>query len=242
MGEGLENCSLPLSLGCVEGIGEVDVAKSDDSPLNAVVGESVPLDGLDDRSNPKEDVFISAPTNLDFDEGMGKKGKGKRKSPISQPSPALIGKRASQCCLAPYWREWALRHLGLSPQQIAIDLFPCKGLEACANVIEGSRDVFAFDWSKLCQGSPGNYLWANPPFGSMHRVVEKIALEECKVVLVTPVWEETSWWPILKKMAARSGGLPRGEHLFHDSLTLNLLPSPRWRAMVWVIDGSEGRS
>ena len=218
--------SLPLPLGCSEGSKEIEEPGIDNSPQIALVGESHPPHDPGDRSNPREVNLDSdydsdssaciAPTYLDSWEAQGKKsGKRHRRVPPST-SPAPIWVRAGEYRLAPCWREWALRGLGLPPQQIAIDLFSRKGFGACASAIDRSQNAFAFDWSKLGQGVGDKYLWANPPFGVMHRVLAKIALEECKVVVVVPQWEEASWWPMFLGMVSHftMGAPPPGHVIF----------------------------
>ena len=249
MGEGLEKCSLPLSLGCVEGNREVLVGKTDESPPSVPVGESLPLDGLEDGSNPGEEdsspdsdfIFCAEVAPTYRHEGRGGRAGRNRRSKFPQPSPAPIWVRAGEYRLASCWREWALRHMGISPLQIAVDLFSRKGLGACAIEIDRAQNAFAFDWSKLNQELPDSYLWANPPFAMMHRVLGKIALEECRVILVAPIWEEKSWWPVLKRMTSHSVVLPGGYSPFYGAILLNLLPPPKWRVMVCVIDSTKGK-
>lgn len=137
--------------------------------------------------------------------------------------------------LAPCWREWALARLGVDPRDVKVDLFAQVGDRASCYAIDRSENAFAFDWSRLCENE-GEVLWANPPFQIMSKVLGKIKRDPCRVVLLYPVWEEAKWWETLQSMIVVSVYLPKGECLFNGSVRKDMLPPPKWRAMVCVVD------
>ena len=68
------------------------------------------------------------------------------------------------------------------------------------------KDAFSQNWNEA------GFLWVNPPFDVMDRVVEKLVQEKVKAIVVAPVWKHMVWW---KKIGKYCGG-------FHG-----IDPSPR---------------
>lgn len=163
--------------------------------------------------------------------------KGKGTTPPHKCAP--IWMRAGEFRLAPCWREWALHRLGVTPQQIRVDLFSKHGEGACALSIDRAQNAFSFDWADLCKGGD-DYLWANPPFQALPRVLAKISQEPCRVILVCPVWEEEKWWDLVQKMTSNRVYLPQRKNLYYGAVKVDMLPPPQWRTMVCVVDSTGG--
>ena len=53
------------------------------------------------------------------------------------------------------------------------------------------QNAFAYLWD------PGICLYANPPWTLIGKVLDKIAMEGARVLLVTPHWKEAPWYGLL---------------------------------------------
>ena len=51
---------------------------------------------------------------------------------------------------------------------------------------------------------PGVSLYANPPWTLIGRVLDKIAKDGARVLLVTQHWQEAPWYELLLKLTVRS--------------------------------------
>jgi hypothetical protein len=52
-------------------------------------------------------------------------------------------------------------------------------------------DAFTFSWQKLVN-KEDEFLWANPPFYMMEKVVAKIWQEPSRLVLCLPEWQDAA--------------------------------------------------
>ena len=68
------------------------------------------------------------------------------------------------------------------------------------------NSAWNYDWRKFC--SEGKYLWANPPFDDLKKVVTKACLEPCKIILVAPNWNSGNWKELLGKVATHVFEIP----------------------------------
>jgi hypothetical protein len=109
--------------------------------------------------------------------------------------------------LDPHLRERALKELDIDPKHIALDLFASHENSQEMFFINKDMNAFSFDWSKLCT-TPSSILWANPPFSMMEKVLTKIAIEPCRVVLCSPIWKVQPWWKLLKKLEFSHVNIP----------------------------------
>ena len=88
-------------------------------------------------------------------------------------------------------------------------------------------DAFYQPWPKK-----GGY--ANPPWVLLNRVLRKVKMERCELVLITPLWRNQSWWPELLSMACSTPiHLPQHYHLPGDTRKQPL----QWDAIAWKIHG-----
>lgn len=145
--------------------------------------------------------------------------------------------RAGEYTLACEWRDWALKNLGVPSENLVVDLFARTGGSLCPLAIPKHLDAFTFEWAKLLQ-SPSHFLWANPPFSIMERVVAKLQVEPCRIILCSPVWPEASWWDALQALTTHHILLPQGEPLFYGAVRKKILPPPDWRVMICWIDST----
>lgn len=105
-------------------------------------------------------------------------------------------------------RESVLQDLQVPKCKIAIDVFANHYNHQEAEYFTRQNSAFYYDWSKLL--GEDQVLWANPPFSQLEKVVTKVAIEPCKMVLVTPNWPSTSWTRILEKLAIKRTIIPEG--------------------------------
>lgn len=140
--------------------------------------------------------------------------------------------------LDPKWRVWALEALGVQSKKISVDLFASPWDAAAPLYITKAMNAFTFDWASLSTG-PDDLLWANPPFGLLDRVANKLSCEPCQVVLCTPEWECENWWWLLESLPHRRERLPPKVKLFYGSIKKTALPQKAWRTCVWLIDTRE---
>jgi len=77
--------------------------------------------------------------------------------------------------LLPKLRDEALNQLGIDTQLIHIDLFATHSNHQEPLYCTVHNSAWWYDWSKLTEGD--QWLWANPPFSKILRVLTKIVLE-----------------------------------------------------------------
>jgi hypothetical protein len=90
--------------------------------------------------------------------------------------------------------------------------------------------------------SDENYLWANPPFTMIEKVLTKIVLDKSRVVLVTPDWGHTGsngqWRKLLDRLTTDHLELP-AKPLYVRSLDNRLMEKPCWNTLVSVVDATK---
>ena len=86
-------------------------------------------------------------------------------------------------------------------------------------------------------------LWANPPFSKLSRVDTKIALDKCKMVLLTPDWGFSApnghWRSILDQLTVKRVPLPDTKLFEKFGDPENLLPKPHWGSFLSLVDGEQ---
>ena len=95
-------------------------------------------------------------------------------------------------------RLGVLKKLGIDPATVEIDLFASLDDTQDKLFCSEENSAWYYDWGKLC--GKGMYLWANPPFEDMKKVITKACLEPCKLILVSPVWQNANWKRLLDRV------------------------------------------
>lgn len=185
--------------------------------------------------------FLDLTSTVDAIDGEERHEKSKEQlhTSNSKGEPAPIWVRAGEYSLTPYWRHWALTHLGVTPSNLVADLFTRHVDVGIPLGLTRTQNAFAYDWGNLSQGE-GNFLWANPPFQILFKVLAKVCINPCRVVLLCPVREEATWWPFLQAMPMQRVLLPSDTCLFFGAVKKDVLPPPRWRVMVCFLDSTKG--
>jgi len=99
--------------------------------------------------------------------------------------------------------------------------FLCPGVEAV--------DAFRQWWATV-----GEVNWANPPFSLLLRVLLLILEQGAETVLVTPLFPDRLWWPLLMRMASQVLIFPRAPLFFSGEEQL-IMPPPPFRVAAWHI-------
>jgi hypothetical protein len=87
--------------------------------------------------------------------------------------------------------------------------------------------------------------WANPPFGLIGRVLEKVRKERCTMTLIAPIWPTQPWFPILlSTLIDYPYLLPHQKELFLPGFLGNeqALDHPHWNSAAWHISGKRNSS
>ena len=91
-----------------------------------------------------------------------------------------------------------------------ISWFPDKSATFC--------DAFSLNWSNL-------HSYAFPPFNLIGRVLQKVVLDHCELVIVVPEWPSQTWYSKLISMLLEPPlYLPRGEHCLQNPINQRAAP------------------
>jgi hypothetical protein len=124
----------------------------------------------------------------------------------------------------------ALETLNVDPREIEVDLFSNLKNHTRALFCRKENSAFWYNWAKL-----DTTLWANPPWTKLSHVLHKACLQPCKLILAHPVWEDESWYKLLKKIAIKTYHVEQGTPVFYTDKKV-LLPSPSWQTAITLID------
>ena len=91
------------------------------------------------------------------------------------------------------------------------------------------EDAFAQSWK-------GKFLWMNPPYSMLDKVVHKLAEDGASAILVVPNWPHRLWWRHLQVMVSTSLFFPRGHRLFE--LSGRTCGPSRWGTWAYFITGT----
>ena len=70
----------------------------------------------------------------------------------------------------------------------------------------------------------------------LDKVLTKIAVEPCRMILVTPNWPGSKWMRILDTVAIKQSFVPPETPLYKGDSQKKTLPPPPWETMVSLID------
>ena len=105
--------------------------------------------------------------------------------------------------MLPNVRMDVLKELGINPLNICIDLFASHDNKQEKLYCTKTNSAWSYDWGKLTS-KVDEYLWANHPFTKLLLVLTKVAIDEARLVLVTPDWGDTGdvgkWRRILDRL------------------------------------------
>ena len=121
----------------------------------------------------------------------------------------------------PYVREdYAVRRVvfedilvGLGVPRPPVDAFATKPIiyVQCGGVPGGEHE------NDFVQSWRGQFLWMNPPYSMLDKVVHKLTEDGPSVILVVPDWPHRLWWRRLQSVVSTSLFFPRGHRVFELS-------------------------
>ena len=133
-------------------------------------------------------------------------------------------------------------------EELNIEGDPCGDdfIELFANHVNADSKLYCwrqgnsgwwYSWRDLGRWK---YLYANPPFSQMEKVLTKVALEGARVILVVPEegkWMKKAWRELLTKLTITQVRLP-DVPMYKVDYGVELLPAPKWRTNLCLVDGS----
>ena len=96
------------------------------------------------------------------------------------------------------------------------------------------NSAWYYNWSKFSEN--GRILWANPPFDDLEKVLTKVCLEPCRMVLVTPNWQKGTWRSILEEITIYRQIVPANVPVYESQVSTWLLPGRSWETIVTYMD------
>src|SRR6266540_3409435 len=121
-----------------------------------------------------------------------------------------------------------------------IDLFASRLSRQVENYFSWGPDPEAAGTDAFAHRWPSRGAYANPPWGLIPKVIEKIRKEKCKIVLVTPRWPTQHWYADLLQLSYRSPiVLPKIPNLLRPTTwdgNRGINPS-RWDTIAWTLSG-----
>lgn len=132
-------------------------------------------------------------------------------------------------------RNEVLQLLEVPKMNIRVDTFANHKNAQESLYMTRENSAWRYNWSKLTRKNE-EILWANPPFSQMSKVVTKLCLEPCKMVLVYPNWVDQYWYPILEKISVAKVQVPSGVKLYKSDWDDRPLPAPQWNTCVSLVD------
>jgi hypothetical protein len=120
--------------------------------------------------------------------------------------------------------------LFFTPYRPNVDLFASPQNNLLPNFCSHSNSAFSYHWGSL------GTVWANPPFHLLNAVWHKAQHDHAVILLLAPLWNS----PLLRSFFAHARKifpLP-DEPLFCRSHSSTPLPTPPWRAAVFLLDFS----
>ena len=140
--------------------------------------------------------------------------------------------------LVPKLREQILSSLGLSASSIKIDCF--------ANSVNHQEPLFmckqnSLWWYNLTKLLPNeqDFLWANPPFSMMDKLVTKLVLEPTRMVVVHPDWQDDYWAPLLKDITVSRLEIGAGQAIYLRDKGNKPLKAPLWNTQISLVDSKK---
>ena len=127
--------------------------------------------------------------------------------------------------LNPNLRAEILRELEIPKTAITLDVFANHQNHQEPKYLTRENSAWRYNWQKLL-ANDSQFLWANPPFSQISKVVRKLCMEPTKMILVHPDWQDQYSSPLLKKISVARVEIPSGIPVFRTDHSQKELPSP----------------
>ena len=114
----------------------------------------------------------------------------------------------------------------------SLDCFATQFNNQIPEFLSWWKDPKAQAWDAMVQKWPVNsYLF--PPFSLLGRVLKRILTQKLEVVLITPLWESATWWPVIMNLVV---DIPQ----ILPAVLMNLDRAPqqlKWNLVAWKLSG-----
>ena len=137
--------------------------------------------------------------------------------------------------LTPSVRASGLRQLGLTEEDVAIDLFASEDNAQAPLFCTSENSAMRYSWTALCRQT-NKWLWANPPFDCMHELVQKMHREPVNMILLGPYWPRHACFALLERMATNSYFIYRSETEYKQKPGLPTPPPPKWDTVLFRVE------
>ena len=135
--------------------------------------------------------------------------------------------------LLPEHKLRSLHAFGISMNDISVELFASESNATHKFYMSKNNSAFRYDWNEISKTF--GWLWANPPFYLISKVLTKVVLEPCKLLLVIPKWETATWFDTLRSISIDYISISKNNPIFEGS-THSILQPPSWDVWVCRID------
>ena len=155
-----------------------------------------------------------------------------------------LADKASRTCIDP--NDWQIHPNFIKPFLLDrdTDLFATRLTNQLPRYVSWhpdpqaiAADAFSLNWATL-RG------YAFPPFNLIPRALLKVMQDEATIVLVAPVWQGQTWWPLLLQLAiSRPVRLPSVPETLRNPVdpTMNHPMFPRLHLAVWLVSSDHAR-
>ena len=124
----------------------------------------------------------------------------------------------------------------------AIDLFASYQNKQLPVYCSRTRDPRAYAADALSVDWKGLTAYAFPPISLLPKVVEKVARDDCYVLLIAPFWPKHVWFrPMVDLLVGRPMLLPPLQDLLRQGVHGEFLPNEHLRLTVWPLSGNDAR-
>ena len=100
--------------------------------------------------------------------------------------------------MLPECKSKCLKHFDFSEERIVVELFASDTNATHRYYMTKQNSAFYYNWSDLSYYL--GWMWAHPPFHLLSKVLTKIVMEPCRLFLVVPKWETSSWFSLLRSI------------------------------------------
>ena len=99
--------------------------------------------------------------------------------------------------LVPELRKRVFVEMNVDPRHVKIDCFANKDNHQEDLYMSKANSVWRYNFSHLLT-SDEDVLWSNPPFSMFDKLVTKLIMEPCRMLIVHPDWQDDYWAPFLR--------------------------------------------
>jgi hypothetical protein len=148
--------------------------------------------------------------------------------------------------LAPVNTEWELLQVIFNAISLLwgrphLDLFATSLNRKLDTFVSPVPDPLAYAVDAMSISWKGIFAYAFPPFRFLSQVLQKVARESCKIILIAPAWPKQAWFTdLLRLSCARPLHLPLRVNLLSQLKGRIMHPIPESLHLhAWLLSGRE---